>query len=343
MARPTIEDLARAAGTSRSTINRVIGAPEKVRPVTRRRVAEAATEIGFYGLETLLQNSRKDKKPFRLTVLLQQPNTWFCKQLAVSLRAAQDDMGLRREISLKLEHLADLSPEGIAGRMEGLAGRSDAIGVVAAEHPILTGTIERLAMKGTPVYALISTLSTPSLAGFVGLDSRKVGRTAAWAFHRLCGTPRKIGILIGSPRYRSHELAESGFRSYFREFDVAAQLLEPLPTFETDGIAREMTERLLKDHPDMQGLYLCGGGTQGVLGALRESGRNRQIATIAYDLTAETRMALLDGTLDLVISHPFSAIGRDCLDLILSDNESGPNHGRAMHYVNFELYTSENT
>lgn len=342
MTRPTIKDLAEAAGVSRATVNRLIGDPEKVRPATRQRIVAAASDIGFYGLELLVQHVEPPAPSFRLACLFQQPNQWFCERIVDGLRTARAEMKLSRDVRLKAQHVADLSPELIAEQLFAAARKSDAIIIVAAEHPVVIEAIERVSERGTPVYALVSTLSAPSLAGFVGMDSRKVGRTAAWALHRLSGMPDEIGILLGSPRYRSHEMAESGFRSYFREHDIKVRLLDPLTTFESDGIAREMTERLLADYPGMNGLYLAGGGTPGVLAALRETSPKRKVATVAYDLTSATRSALLDGTLDLVISHPFEDIGRRTLAMAISDVDSGPPQGRAIDYVGFEMYTAEN-
>lgn len=342
MPRPTIPDLARAAGVSRATVNRVLNSPDTVRPVTRQRVADAAAEIGFYGLEALQKRGAVSQKPFRLRVFLQQPNRWFCDCYAAALRDIRDQMGHRREVRLSIEHVTDLSPEAISDRIATATPRADAIAVMAAEHPLLTGAIETASARGIPVYAVITSLSAPSLAGYVGLDGHKVGRTAAWALHRLCKAGSTIGILVGSPRYRIHEFAEIGFRSYYREHDLTARLLEPLATFESDGIAREVTEKLLREHPDLTGLYLTAGGTKGALAALRASGRAKDIATVAYDLTDETRQALLDGTVDLVLSHPFTALARETLELILSDAGEAARQGRSMRFVGFEVFTAEN-
>ena len=41
-------------------------------------------------------------------------------------------------------------------------------------------------------------------------------------------------------------------------------LLEPLLTFESAAVSQEMTENLLRDHPDLRGLYVAGGGTNAV-------------------------------------------------------------------------------
>ncbi|WP_160012070.1 LacI family DNA-binding transcriptional regulator [Rhizobium sp. 18055] len=340
--RPTIEDLAQVAGVSRATVNRVIGRPHKVKAATRQLVVDAAAEIGYHGFSTLKMNVQGNKKPFRLTLLLQAPNPWFVEQMSKTLRVARDQIEHRRKIILKTERLIDFSPEALAERLLALGRKSDAVALVAAEHPIVTRAIEQLAQERIPVYALVTTLSAPSLAGYIGLNGRKFGRTAAWALDRLCGHPEKLGILVGSPRYREHELAESGFRSYFLDHDQAVQVLDALPTYESEGIAREMTERLLSQNPDMNGLFLAGGGTSGVLSALRDSGRANEIATIAIDLTEESRAALLDGTLDIVIAHPFPDIGQSALELIISKADGDPFQGRTMTYVNLNLITAEN-
>ena len=78
MNRPTIADLARAAGVSVSTVNRILGGSELVRPATIRRVQEAAGEIGFYGMG-VIDAQRKEAMPrFRLGFLLQQSHReWY--------------------------------------------------------------------------------------------------------------------------------------------------------------------------------------------------------------------------------------------------------------------------
>jgi LacI family transcriptional regulator len=176
----------------------------------------------------------------------------------------------------------------------------------------------------------------------VGLDSWKVGRMSAWVFEHLCRSPGKLGVLVGTHRYRSHDLAESGFRSYFREHANDFVLLEPQSTFESDAIARELTEKLLRAHPDLQGLYVSGGGIGGALAAIRESGRSGQVVTVGYDLLDATRAGLLDGSLTLVISHPFRAMAHETIAALIRAKDAGPAGGAPSVLVPFEIYTREN-
>ncbi|MDR3529641.1 MAG: LacI family DNA-binding transcriptional regulator, partial [Rhodopila sp.] len=55
MARPTITDVARAAGVSVSTVDRVLTGRHQVRPATVARVLTAADTIGFRAAETARQ------------------------------------------------------------------------------------------------------------------------------------------------------------------------------------------------------------------------------------------------------------------------------------------------
>ena len=341
MARSTIRDVATAAGLSVATVNRVLAGSGTVREATTQRVVEAARKIQFYGLGALQQRAAAGRVRHRLGVVVQTPHRQFSRALETQLEAASADVP-DADVRLRFEHLDDLAPEAMASRMVALGEECDALAVIAAEHPIVSDAIDRLAARGVPVVALDSPLAARTMVGYVGLDSWKVGRTSAWAFENLCKSPGKLGILVGTHRYRCHDLAESGFRSYFREHANDFVLLEPQSTFEADAIARELTEKLLNTHPDLRGLYVCGGGIGGALAALRASGRSGKVVTVGYDLLDTTRAGLLDGSLTLVISHPYGAIARETVGALIRAKENGPTGGAPSVLVPFEIYTREN-
>ena len=166
-------------------------------------------------------------------------------------------------------------------------------------------------LRGVPVFALISDLSAPALAGYVGLDNWKVGRTAAWAISQFVQAPGQVGIFVGSHRYRCQEACEMSFRSYFREHATDFQLLEPRTSLEEARYVYESTLDLLQREPDLVGLFVAGGGIEGVIRALREECASERMFTVGLDLTAETRSGLIDGVLKLVLSHPMQTSGRN--------------------------------
>ena len=115
-----------------------------------------------------------------------------------------------------------------------------------------------------------------------------------------------------------------------------------MPTFESTAIAREMTERLLTDHPDMAGLYVCGGGITGALAAIRGMGRSGTLRVIGYDLMDSTRGGLLDGTLTVVLAHPFARMARETLDSMVRMKTSDGTGGAESVLLSFDIYTREN-
>ena len=136
-------------------------------------------------------------------------------------------------------------------------------------------------------------------------------------------------------------MKETGFRSYFRENEPEFKLLEPVSNFESASVAQEVTEKMLREHPDMAGLYITGGGISGAIAALRDSGRAGKMVVVGDELTAVTRAALLDGTLTLIISHPLDRMARDLIRGMY--NACTTRHGgNWTSVVPFEMHNREN-
>ncbi|MEZ5731736.1 MAG: LacI family DNA-binding transcriptional regulator [Paracoccaceae bacterium] len=339
--RPTIPDVAKVAGVSVSTVNRIINQTGVVRQPTRERVLRAAEEVGFYGIGTIAHSVREGRERHRLGVLLQQGGRTFYRNLGEALtREAQRSTDGR--VELVLEYLDDLSPDKVANRLTALGESCESVALVAAQHPMVADAIDSVIAMGVPVAGLIAPLSARGNVSFVGLDNWKVGRTAAWAFDRIVRTPGKIGILVGNHRYRNQEMNESGFRSYFREHNSAFTLLEPLSTYESAAAARELVEALLRDHPDLCGLFVSGGGITGALAALRDAPKPADFVAVGYELFDATRAALIDGTLTMVISHPMETFAREAIAAMIKAKKAGPEAGAQRVALGFEIYTSEN-
>src|SRR5690606_18488692 len=124
--------------------------------------------------------------------------------------------------------------------------RADAVAIVSVDHPSVNQAIEDLKRRNVPTFGLLTGLTTPEGAGYVGIDNRKAGRLAAWTIARTARTPGPVGILVGSHRYLGHEMREIGFRSYFREHAPSFQVLDAIVNLEEPRIAYEATLDLLK-------------------------------------------------------------------------------------------------
>jgi LacI family transcriptional regulator len=341
--RPTIADLAREAGVSVSTVDRVLTGRDPVREATARLVLEAAEKIGFYAVATLKQRLRTELPERTFGFLLQQPTRSFYRMLADALTIETEACASIRGRA-RVDMLEDLRAETVAERLLKLGRRCDALAVVAADHPRITAAVDQLARDGVAVFALISDLTAAGRAGYVGLDNWKVGRTAAWAIANMARLPGEVGIFVGSHRYRCQEVCEMSFRSYFREHAPRFRLLEPLTTFEEARYAHEAATALLRRHTGLVGLYVAGGGISGVIQALRDAGPDvsGRIVAVGHELMDTTRSALIDGVLKLVLSHPLQRLAAAVVAAMAEASKAA--HGATMRNVQLpvDVFTSEN-
>ena len=337
--RPTMTDLAKAAGVSIATVDRVINRRLPVHADTTQRVVAAAEAIGYHA--TGLLKRRITETPVRrFGFLLQKRHDSFYSRFATDLAkatsAAKDIEGRPH-----VEFSEELAPRRIADSLRAMEKNCDALAVVAVDHPIVAEAIEDISSRGKALFTLLSDVSTPSRRSYLAVDSRRAGRTAAWFASRMAGRPGKVGILVGSHRYISQELTEISFRSYMREHANGLQLLEPNMILDDPRIAYEAVLDLLHDHPDLAVIYDCGGGREGLVAALREEAAGRNILTICNELTQETRSALIDGTLDLVLDTPTTMLAERLVQLMTAACEGSRNIPEQV-LVPANLYISEN-
>ena len=340
MKRPTIPDLAKAAGVSVSTVNRVLNQPKSVRSPTQERVLAAAEEIGFYGLGTIEHAVKSTQTTHHLGVLLQRGSRAFYRNLGNAITSAAEAYE-GQKIEITVEFLEDLTPEKVAKHMISMGERCEALAIVAPQHPLVADAIDAVLDIGVPIVSLIGPLTARGNISFVGLDNWKVGRTAAWAFDKIVREPGKIGVLVGSHRLRNQEMNESGFRSYFREHNPNFSVLEPLPTYESAAVAREHVEKLLTDHPDLCGLFISGGGVTGAIAALRAMPKRDDFVAVGYELFDDTRAALIDGTLSMIISHPMERFARETVATLVKAKSAGRDAGAHRVTIGFDISTPE--
>jgi len=309
--RPTIQDLAAAAGVSVATVDRVLNRRLPVREDTALRVVAAAEQIGFHATGLLRQRVRETPKRV-FGFLLQKREQEFYRNFAASLADATREATAVQGRAV-VEFIDEIVPATIAARISEAAQKCDALAVVAVDHPLVN---EAIALAGKPVLTLLSDVAAPERTAYISVDSRRAGRAAGWAIARLARWPGKVGILLGSHRYLSQELAEVSFRSYMRENATEFQLLEPLVNLDDPRIAYEAVVHMIASNPDLVGIYAAGGGAEGLIQALRDEKAGERIVAVCNELTSATRSALIDGTLDVVLETPIIEISKRAVDIM---------------------------
>jgi len=340
MRRPTMSVLAKEAGVGLSTVDRVLNGRAPVEAATAQRVLEAAERIGYYATPLLRQRLKADVPQRTFGFLLQQRSTEFYAGLGEALHNATADLPEFRAEAV-IEYMDDLTPAAVADALRRMGHWTDGIAVVAADHPIVSSAIEALAAESIPVVALISDLTAPSRAAYVGLDNRKVGRSAAWFLAQKLPRMATTAIMVGSHRYLCQEANEIGFRSFLREHAPTTVLLDPVATLESDHYACEAALDLVRRRR-LDGIYVAGGGIKGVLDALRQVEPERRPVTIGHDLTEVTARGLDEGLLHAVLSHPVEAVARQAVQVLAQGAAPAGTAGHSLqHHLPLQIAIPE--
>lgn len=340
LSRPTIADLARAAGVSVATVDRVLNARHRVREPTAERVLGAAETIGYHGTP-LLKSRLRSKIPERTFGFLLQRKDAFYEQLGADLAVATQALTQFRAKPV-VDFAPDLSAAVIAERLLRLGETAHVVAVVSVDHPRVSDAIASLRLRGVVTFAILTELGAEAAAPYVGRDNRKEGRTAAWLIANAARRPGKIGIIVGSHRFLCQETAEISFRAYLRENAPEFTPLEPLVNLEEPRIAYAATQDLIATHPDLAGLYVCGGGQEGVIASARDDPGSRGLAIVCNELTPAARAGLIDGVLTAVISTPTTLLAERAAASMAAAIEAPQEAIASPVYVPFELYLPTN-
>ena len=315
MHRPTVNDIAREAGVSLATVDRVLNARPGVRAKTIAAVNDAIAKLGY--VRDLAAANLARSRSYRMVVLLPDRDSQFVQTLSAALveaaslaAASRTEMVLHRyppeDMHVLAAHLADIRAEDVAG-----------VAIMAPETPVVRDAVRALRHRGVPVVALVSDLPNAGRDHFVGIDSHAAGRTAGVLMGRFCrGLIGRILVVSDSMLLRDSIERRRGFDEVMlNDFPQ----LEVLPTLETHGsgdLLRDVVTDRLAATPDVVGIYLLGSGHRAMARFLNEQGLLGRFTVIGHELTPHTRAALLAGHLDAVIAQNPGHLARSALRVL---------------------------
>jgi len=298
---PTVNDVARLAGVSTATVDRVVHRRPGVRAATLHRVLKAADELRYLPQAELY--AALAPRPMRLLFILPDRSSRFLQMLGEWVRSSESHWA-PFNVNCRVAFVESFNPEALTRLLLQRGRRSDGVAFMALEHPAVREAVAELADLGIPAITLVSDLSASRRAAYVGLDNRAAGRTAGYLIARFVGPARnaKIAMIAGSLSYRAHEEREAGFLHLFAEHYPQMQVVGLREGYDDEQTNHRQTRALLEQHPDLAAIYNIGGGAAGIGRGLKERGRDREIVLIGHGLTPDTRALLIDGTMDAVIN-----------------------------------------
>lgn len=321
MFRPTVNDIAKEAGVSLATVDRVLNARPGVRAKTVLRVNEAIERLGY--VRDVAAANLARRRSYRVAFVLPDSETAFMQALRAAIEAAAELAAFDRTAA-EIVTVPAFDPTATVRALAALEGL-DGVALMAPETPQVRDAIGRLAQGGTPVVALVSDQPNSARNRFVGINNLAAGRTAAQLLGRFAPRPdATIMVLAGSMMARDQMERRLGFDEVMLRWFPEMTVLPSVEGRDDSEIAAERLAAALAARPEVDALYALGAGHRGLVRTLRALGLGDRITVVAHELTPAARAGLEDGTLDAVITQDVGHIARSALRVLRSAIDGTP-------------------
>lgn len=321
--RPTVNDIAREAGVSLATVDRVLNDRPGVRAKTVEAVQNAIRRIGY--VRDVAAANLARQRDYRLAFVLPDTDSQFIGTLLDALTEA-DRLSATLRTDVVLRRFPAEDPYALAAILAALPD-AGVVGValMAPETPIIRDAIRSLRHKGLAVVALVSDLPNTERDHFVGIDSRAAGRTAAVLMGRFlrCG-PAKVMVLSDSMLLRESIERRLGFDEVMQARFPQITVLPSLETHGQGALLHDIVARSLSRSTGIGGIYSLGTGQRALTTCLHALGHTGQLVVIGHELTPHARRALDMGAMDAVITQNVGHVVRSALRVLRAKTDRVP-------------------
>ncbi len=336
--KPTVIDIARHAGVSLATVDRVLNDRPGVRVVTMERVHKAVNELGYIR-DTAAANLAR-QRVYRFVFLLPESTEEYIDALQQEVTSQSRSLINERThvVTIRVSYFDSTE---IAISLDNLdREKVDGVAVVAPETPTVRDAVTRTRERGIAVVALLTDLPSSPRNHFVGIDNKAAGQTAA----KLMGSfstveSGKVLVLTGSRLARDHLERRYGFDQVMEQQFPGFAVLPTIEIHDHEVLAEKILPEALSNWPDIRGIYSTASSNKGLIGFLNKE--LLDLVVIAHELTPTSQIALQQGLFAALISQDKGHIVRSAVRLMRSTVDAVP-YNATQERIRIEIFLKEN-
>ncbi|MEU3512360.1 LacI family DNA-binding transcriptional regulator [Streptomyces longwoodensis] len=319
-----LREIARQAGLSEATVDRVLNGRGGVRASTAQEVHRAIADLDRQRTQVRLVG-----RTFMVDIVMQAP-----ERFSTAVRAALEAElpSLHPAVLRSRYHFRETAEAADLVRILDRIARRGSQGVVlkAPDVPEMTAAVSRLAAAGIPVVTLVTDLPASARVGYVGIDDRAAGATAAYLMGQWLGDrPGHVLTSLSSGFFRNEEEREMGFRAVMRARHPERALVEIAEGQGLDATQYDLVRAALARDPEIRAVYSIGGGNIATLRAFADVGRACAVF-VAHDLDHDNTRLLREHRLSAVLHHDLRQDLREACRLVMRAHGALPPAGPSL-------------
>jgi len=340
VSRPTTNDIAREAGVSLATIDRVLNERPGVRQKTITKVNQAIEKLGY--VRDLSAANLARQRHYKILFVLPEHDSQFLTALREEIVEATNS-GISDRMDISVISVPSHDPHALVRTLNSLdSNEIDGVAIMAPETPHLRDAIRHLKSEGIAVAALVSDLPNTERDHFAGVDNLAAGRTAGSLMGRFMGKHRgKVLVLVNSMQARDSIERRLGFDQVMAEEFPQIEILPSIEGHDDPETIHRVVATALDSTPDITGIYSLSSRNRALTDILLEREVIKDLVVIAHELTPHCREALKAGLFDAVITQNVGHVIRSALRVLRAKSD-GTTINSAQESIRIEIALKEN-
>ncbi|MEU1597641.1 LacI family DNA-binding transcriptional regulator [Streptomyces sp. NPDC005708] len=317
----TIREIARQAGLSQATVDRVLNHRGGVRESTVREVHQAIKDLDRQRTQV-----RIGGRAFMIDIVMQTPAR-FSAAVRDALEAELPSLHPAL-VRSRFHFRETCPPEELISILDRIARRgSQGVILKAPDLPEITAAVARLVGAGIPVVTLVTDLPGSARHAYIGIDNRAAGATAAYLLDQWLGDrPGHVLVTISRGFFRGEEEREMGFRGALRMTCPERTVVEVTDSDGLDATQRDLVLAALERDPEINAVYSVGGGNAATVDAFAALGRDLAVF-IAHDLDRDNTRLLGERRISAVLHHDLRQDMRRACQTVMRAHGALPEEG----------------
>ncbi|QKZ04234.1 LacI family DNA-binding transcriptional regulator [Pseudomonas eucalypticola] len=290
-----LQQVAKLAGVSLSTVDRVLNERGSVSDNKRRKVLQAARTLG---LRRLLPSATHGL--LRFDLLMVDSATDHFRRLAAGFN--QEAQLLRSRLVLQQHRWDERYPEQLLELINTPHTTRQGLLVVAQDTPQIRHALQSQIAQGIPVVLLTTSLSDLPGATYIGIDNNVAGRSAARLLSHWANLDAGSVLLItNSLLYHAHQQRVAGFLQVLHQRAPQLNVVGPIECYDDPTRSAHAVRDAVMLHDTIAAIYDSGSGSSGIRAALLEL--DIRPVWIGHEATPEHAALLREGLLSLVLDQ----------------------------------------
>lgn len=332
----TITQIAKLAGVSRGTVDRVIHQRGRVAPDVEKKIRKIMEENDFHP-NMLGRALAVSKTPLIIGMIMIEKGNPFFQLIHLGMKEAMDQYR-DYPITVDFRHINGVDENEYLNALDELENKANALIIAGLQTSRIIEKVNHISKK-IPVMTLNIDLDDSQRIGFIGIDDYKAGTCLAGLTHDLTRPGENVLILSGSKTIHSQSQRINGFLDTMMQYPNIILSDVIYTDDKLDNSNRLLKEAISKKYYKtivMVDSWLANAGE-----VVTQAGYN-DINILGFDLMPQNKEALKQGKVTYIIDQSAYMQSYECVHIVCEHLIYGIELPKGKRYLPIHIYNKYN-